>query len=360
MQRITGYNLVSFINQLPKNRDYNYIDSKKNKGLIRIIDVKSPGGPIIIKRWDPSKGESHNDVKLETISSNMIWRVANAFFENEPINIDRILGGSYNTRSVLESLIIHTPQFYSCHPGRVMEVAGRTKIETGHKHILWDPSSPHKNGEPREKNINTAISEIPISSAVYESLSIPSFLKTEGIDFDIARRHAQIQVALYLIGLQFGFKTWIAQNDRSITFREKPLLQHTGVISSLRDENVIGGFEGAVDAGLFIDCMWFRNGRYLPAVMEVEHSTGITSGLTRMLKLYNKIPAIKTRYVIVAPDDDREKVVSAASDPTFRALDVRYFPYSAVEELYVLCTRRNIQGVSEEFLDNWMEKAVPV
>ena len=25
MQKVTGYNLVSAINQLPKNRDYNYI-----------------------------------------------------------------------------------------------------------------------------------------------------------------------------------------------------------------------------------------------------------------------------------------------------------------------------------------------
>lgn len=107
MQRITGYNLVAAINQLPKNQDYNYINPS-TRGLIRIVDVVLPEGPITIRRWTPAKGQSFDMVKNETISSEMIWRVANAFFEGPPINIDRVLAGSYNTRSVFESLIAHT------------------------------------------------------------------------------------------------------------------------------------------------------------------------------------------------------------------------------------------------------------
>lgn len=49
MQKVTGYNLVSAINQLPRNRDYNYINPK-TKGLIRIVQVELPAGPIVIKR----------------------------------------------------------------------------------------------------------------------------------------------------------------------------------------------------------------------------------------------------------------------------------------------------------------------
>ena len=52
----------------------------------------------------------------------MIWRVANAISEGEPINFDRVLGGSYNTRSVLESLLASTPEFYYCYPGRIMDI----------------------------------------------------------------------------------------------------------------------------------------------------------------------------------------------------------------------------------------------
>ena len=36
MQKVTGYNLVAAINQLPKNRDYNYIKLDIENPIIRI------------------------------------------------------------------------------------------------------------------------------------------------------------------------------------------------------------------------------------------------------------------------------------------------------------------------------------
>jgi type II restriction enzyme len=112
---------------------------------------------------------------------------------------------------------------------------------------------------------------------------------------------------------------------------------------------------GAAKAALHIDCIWFKNGKLMPAVMEVEHSTGVNSGLSRMKDLYECIPGHKTRYVIVASDEDREDVFKKASKEQFKVLDVRYFPYSAVEELYSICKRRKLKGITEEFLDCFME-----
>jgi len=357
MTIVTGYNLTTFINQLPKNRTYNYINPK-NKGVIRIVDVKLPDGPIFIKRWIPSKGENENSAKTEPISKEMIWRVANAFSENSPINIDRILGASYNTRSVLETLIAHTPEFYYCYPGRIKDIAGNTEVEHGHKHLLWKPSEPHANGVLVEADTEVAISEIPMASAVYDALYVPDTIIEGGLTIEIARRHTQIQIALYLIGLQLGFRTWIAQNDKGIKYNNVPLVEHDGIVKELNAENLVAPYQGAVDAGLFIDCIWFKNGRLMPAVLEVEHTTGVTSGLTRMLNFSQKIPPIKTRYVIVAPDEDREHVVQEANKEIFRELDARYFPYSAVEELFAICQKRHLHGVTEEFLDCYMEKVV--
>jgi type II restriction enzyme len=162
-----------------------------------------------------------------------------------------------------------------------------------------------------------------------------------------------------LIGLQLGYRTWIAQNDKGIIYKDKPLLEQPGIISALRqEENVISGFPNAEPSARFIDCIWFQNHRFMPAVMEVEHTTGVTSGLSRMMGLRDNIPSIKTRYVIVAPDDDKEKVVEEANRPQFRSLDTRYFSYSAVEELYYFCTHRNLHGVNDEFLDCYMEHVV--
>jgi type II restriction enzyme len=156
-----------------------------------------------------------------------------------------------------------------------------------------------------------------------------------------------------------GFRTWIAQNDKGIIYNDKPLIEHDGIVKSLQDENMVKSFDGAAQAGAFIDCIWFQNGRLMPAIMEVEHSTGVTSGLTRMLNFKEKLPLFQTRYVIVAPDDDRQHVVKEASKDIFRSLNALYFPYSAVEELYYICEKRNLnrQSVTEEFLDCFMERA---
>lgn len=359
MVRYTAYNLVRAISQLPRNQHYNYVNPK-TKGLISIENVHMPAGPITIRRWDPSKGENRNSAKDISISTEMIWRVANAISEGEPINIDRVLGASYNTRSVLESLLAATPEFYYCYPGRIMDIDRHSTIEQGHKHLVWLPNEPHSIGALFEKKVqNMAISEIPMQTVVYDNLEIPVSLASEAkLDIEVVRRHTQIQIALYIIGAQLGFRTWIAQNDKGILYKDKPLLEQPGIIASLKDENVISAFPNAEPSARFIDCIWFQNHRYMPAVMEVEHTTGVTSGLTRMKGLQDYIPSFNTRYVIVASDDDRQKVIDEANKPQFLSLDTRYFSYSAVEELYYICTHRNLHGVTQDFLDCYMEPVV--
>ena len=352
--KLTAYDIVSAISQLPKNRAYHYI-SPKTKGQIQIMRTDLPEGPIVIRRCDPTKGEAFDTAKDESISPQMIWRVANAFREGQPISIDRVLGASYNTRSVLEALIAHSSQFYFCYPGRVEDIDNSTAIKQGHKHLLWNPSQPHRNGILEEVKTDIVISEVPNLDVFYEALVVPDNLVTPGLDIDVQRRHAQIQIALIGIGVQLGFRTWIAQNDKGIIYKDKKLGETEGVVVSLNNEKLIASFTDAVKAALLIDCIWFKNGKLMPAVMEIEHSTGVTSGLTRMKGLQDTLPPFPTRYVIVAADEEREKVIREASRPQFQSMQIRFFPYSAVEELYGLCQRRKIKGVSEDFLDAFME-----
>lgn len=357
MRKYTAYNLVRAMNALPRARNYNYINSGTHR-LIHIENVVLPSGPVQIRRWDPTKGETYESAVVESISSELIWRVANAVNIGEPFNIDRILGASYNTRSVLESLMAASPEFYYCYPGRIEEVDGHPSIKRGHKHLIWLPDQPHEQGALVEKEVpNMAISEIPLQSVVYDNLILPDgMVEFDGLNIEVARRHAQIQIALYLIGFQLGYRTWIAQNDRGIIYKDKPLLEQPNIISALGEESIISAFPDAEMSARFVDCIWFQNHRFMPAVMEVEHTTGVTSGLTRMKGFQDRIPSINTRYVIVAPDKDRDKVVEEANRQQFRSLDARYFPYSSVEELYYICTHRNLHGVNQEFLDCYMER----
>jgi len=356
---ITAANIVNYIDHLDKNCYYNYIDSS-NRSVIKIVRVKKPEGPIYIKRGKFTQGVNVNTAREVSISANMIWRVANAVQEEVPINIDRIVAASYNTRSVLESLLAYTPPFHVTYPGRILNSHSTSKIEPGHKHLIYLPANPHQEGKLHEFETQKVISEIPSQIAIYESLAITQNLPNENrspIDINIERRHAQIQVALFLIGKQLGYKTWIAQNDKSIIYNDKKIGETDGIVVSLKDVQLLMAWEEAINAARLIDCIWFKNGKLMPAIMEVEHSTGVISGLSRMKTFKDKFtPSFITRYVIVAPDEDRQKVLKECSKEQFRDLNPLYFPYSSVEELYSLCQQRKLKGVTEEFLDCYMEK----
>ncbi len=356
--KLTASNIVSAIGQLPKDRTYQYINPR-TKNQIEITHITYPEGPIIIKRYNPAKGEISASAKEESISPQMIWRIANAFMPSQPINFDRVLGASYNTRSVLETLLAHTPQFYCCYPGRIEIISSSSQIQSGHKHLIWSPDQPHELGVIGYTNTEIVISEVPNVEIFYDALTVPDDLLAGELDIDIQRRHAQMQIALISIGQQLGYKTWIAQNDKGIIYNNKRIGEMDGVIPSLQSSGtVIASFTDALRAALLIDCIWFKNARLMPAVIEIEHSTGVTSGLTRMKGFQDLLPPFPTRYVIVAPDEDRDKVIREAHRPQFQSLDAKFFPYSSVEELYALCQRRKIRGISEEFLDCYMEPII--
>lgn len=354
--KLTASNLIAFISRLSKKIQYPYISSK-TKTLVLLDGVTQPEGPISIVRYNPNKNEKPKGKRRETISAEMLWRVANAIRPNVPFNIDRILGASYNTRSALETLIANTPQFYYCYPGRVERISDMETIKPGHKHLIWCPNEPHEQGLLFKKDIDMVISEIPQSEVIYDSVTVMGSAQNS-LDIEIDRRHAQIQIALYLIGLQLGYRTWIAQNDKGIMFRQKRLCEYQGVVSDLRDERLLSAFDESIQAALLIDCIWFKNGRLMPAVMEIEHSTGVRSGLLRMQKFKECFAPFPSRWVIVAPDADRDLVMRESQAPQFANLSAKFFPYSSVEELYSLCSRRKISGITEEFLDSFMENTL--
>ncbi len=355
--RVTASNLVAAINQLPRDREYNYINPQ-NKGRIAVYNVVLPEGPIQIKRYDATKGETLENAKIESMSSSMIWRLANAISEESPLNIDRVFNGSYNTRSVLEALLAHTPQFYHCKPGRIQYTNGRSELKKGHKYIVYKPNEPHENGVLYKTDINYVISEIS-HEIVQSGIELDDFMPIQEMTIEQKREHARIQVALVLIGKQLGFRTWVAQNDRGIEYAGKRLSEMDGVIERLASEQVVASYPKGIEAAKMIDCIWFKNGRLMPAVMEIEHSTGVTSGLNRMKGFYELGPQTRNiRWTIVAPDGDRGKVIRKAQAPQFAELNAKFFPYSAVMELYSICERRKIRGVTDEFLDCFMENCL--
>ena len=355
--KVTASNLVKAIENLPKKQWFQY-PANNTLTKLRVLSVMGPEGPIKIERYNVNKINSGTATtpKEASISVNMLWRLANAIEMGVPIHIDRVFGASFNTRSALEALLAHTPEFYICYPGRIEMTSSTTKIREGHKHLLWLPHDIHPNGLLAYRKIDMTISELDKSICVYDAIKMPpEFILGDEIDIDVERRHIQIQLALWSIGKTLGYRTYIAKNDQGVSYKGKAIGTLPNVVTDLSSENLVASFENAVNAGKLIDCVWFKNGTLMPAVMEVEHSTGITSGLARMNNFRTQIPAFPTRWTIVAPDEDRNKVHEKANQPQFKEMCAKFFSYSAVEELYSLCQRRCIRGITDEFLDCFME-----
>lgn len=365
--------VISMIDALDKTKEYSYV-SPKNSGRIKIHNVKLPNGPIEIKRYDPSKGELLADASVESISSSMILRIANQIEEGIPFNIDMILGASYNTRAVFESLLAHTRDFYTVYPGRIEFSEKTQKIKKGHKYLIYKPFGYGPKESDKLEEISGGLTMAVLPSRVFVSdngLSDSEIIlrleqedrkssNQNKLDKDIAleRMHSQIQVALVEIGKQFGYKTFIAKNDQSIKVNGQAISESESVITSLSSVRLISAFPEADDAGKLIDGMWFKGDKEMPAVFEVEHSTGVKSGLMRMKNFKDAMPPFPTKFIIVAPDDDRDAVWKSAHMKQFQELDTWYFPYSAVMELYALCKNWNIQGMNDTFIESFMEKVI--
>ena len=347
----TAGDICRAIAALDRTRLYGYLN-ERNHGKIQIVSVTKPEGPIQIRRRQVG-GVWGKD---ETISSKMLWRMANALGTGMPVNVDRVLAGSYNTRSVLESLLAHTSEIYTCLPGRLENIGGVISVKRGHKHILFDPAHPHSFGQTafRDLGENFVISETPKAETFYD-VAPPA---RSDLPPEIARRHSQIQVALAEIGRALSMRSWVAVEDHGIVHDGRNIMQFPFIVQDLASERVLSAFPEAVAVGKHIDCLQFNGG--LPFAYEVEHTTGVTSGLTRMLAFHEFAPHLATSFVVVAPDEDRDLVMERSHHQQYRELDPWYLPYSNVEELYAFSRKRHgvIRGIDKHFLFNFMERCL--
>lgn len=352
MFKLTASNLVKAISRLPKNAIYEYCAAKTSSRFV-ILNVVLPEGPIVVGRYDPKQGQKPENSKPASISSDMIWRLANALSSKQEVNVDRVFGASYNTRSVLESLLAHTPEFSMCYPGRVHQKGEKVSFKKGHKHIWWTPEKLHDAGTINWVKSDRTISEVPANDVTYDAILInePKLDVPEGIQ----RRHAMIQIALLEIGRSLGFKNTVAREDQHISYQGKKLIELDYVIAKPNSLQQLLAYQEAADKIAHIDVAWFKNGRLIPAAIEIEHTTGIKSGLDRLKGLQDVLPPFPVRYVIVADESERERTTKYAQEARFKSLGVRFFSYQSVEELYSLCMRRKITGVTDEFLDSFME-----
>jgi type II restriction enzyme len=354
MNKLKTSDLVKAIAQLGMSKDYAYYSGSTR---IKIKDITGPEGPIKFIRWKSQESEFSGS--RGGISTNQLTTVASVFSgkPNYPIHFDRLFSGGGNSRSALETLLLHTPNFFVCYPERINPYTGGSEEKL--KHIMWCPDLQHALGKIEEKEYKQIISEVELG-VNFDDIHISQGMLGDEFDSIEAKTvHTQMQVALIEIGNALSFQTWIAKNDRSIKVGNSQLGKLKGVIQSLDDVPILYNLESK-KAGSLIDCIWFnKDFKHIPAIIEIEHSTGVTSGLTRMLKFRETLPAVNTNFTIVAPNVLRNKVVSEANNLAFRDLKARFMSYSAVRELYGLIQRYSLtKFVDHHFVEPFMERIV--
>lgn len=145
------------------------------------------------------------------------------------------------------------------------------------------------------------------------------------------RSHTEIQGWLRDLGLAFGYKVWIAQNDRGRAFG-------FGQLGDGCLEKLPPAWDGRpeADAVRLIDVLWLNDDAKVIAAFEVEHTTSIYSGIVRMLDLAlgGGAEALQNLY-LVAPDKREADVRAQIARPAFSRISdlrLRYLPYSELEQ----------------------------
>ncbi|HML24450.1 MAG TPA: hypothetical protein PKD09_22540 [Aggregatilinea sp.] len=174
---------------------------------------------------------------------------------------------------------------------------------------------------------------VSITPAVEPVEASSSDIGTTGDSFSTTneeeREHTYIQWLLAEIGQKFGYKVWIATNDRSSTWKGKQLGQYS--LNSLPEFPGIGPKSKQMIE--LIDVVWLK-GLKIMAAFEIESTTSIYSGLLRMSDLAIALDNFIFPLYIAAPAVRTNQVKAQLSRLTFQRLELhercRFFTFEAL------------------------------
>lgn len=143
--------------------------------------------------------------------------------------------------------------------------------------------------------------------------------------------HSHIQWLLARIGQKFGYKVWIAANDRKHTWNGEPLSKYS--IDEMPRFNDVGTKSQRMIE--LIDVVWLK-GKKIEAAFEVESTTSIFTGLLRMSDLALALDNSIFPLYIAVPEERTTDVIAQLSRLTFQRLGLhercRFFAFENLIE----------------------------
>jgi hypothetical protein len=143
---------------------------------------------------------------------------------------------------------------------------------------------------------------------------VPSY-KTETIN-RVENIHTTLQYELCGLGILCGYKVYIPNSDRN------KKIKNGQTINEDFKEYLVDNFNQMNTRSDDIDCLWVDDNNDVVKAFEVENSTGVDSGMSRMSSLQIKVPC----YVIGTKDSYSKK---------FKELKETSYKNSNVNFLYI-------------------------
>ena len=159
--------------------------------------------------------------------------------------------------------------------------------------------------------------QLPASASEPGVSAPPPAADVDGAEEATSRRsrrdtgHSRAQLQLARLAERSGLDVWIARNDRSASV--------DGVrLGDLSLDALPRGLPADAERVIgLIDVLWLRRNNYV-AAFEIEASTPIYSGLTRMGDLVALMPNFRIDLFIVAPESKRDRVFQEITRPLFQ------------------------------------------
>jgi len=155
--------------------------------------------------------------------------------------------------------------------------------------------------------------------------------KGENSNFKSITSHEQAEYYLLKLGNILGYLTYTVDKTKKF---ENEKIGNTAILKDIPD------FAGQrdINSAREIDVIWFNEDENPEYCIEVEHTTDITKGLNRLIQLKQ----FNVKFIIVAPDDRKQKFETELSKYPNRILKDRcnFISYS---DLIKLCK------ISDEF-----------
>ena len=140
--KLTVAHLLELIDELPKGIPFEYVKPGKNKAMLLNVDKEKC-------RVEMARVTSEtNEQSPCFFTEDNLQTIADSVFENKPFVIDKIFNNGGNTRSVWESILANTSEFYKCMVQR-------------NKNLVWVPTKKGHAGIVEEMTF----AEIPVSES---------------------------------------------------------------------------------------------------------------------------------------------------------------------------------------------------